>query len=103
MTKTATKIRDIDNPGGRAIQALYRVTPPVSWSKYDEDSGEYVERTNDYVIASASNVMFSGPETLLFPATEDGEVASWLDLHGSFRGELDHEQALRNAGYEVIS
>lgn len=45
--------------------------------------------------------MFSGPETYIFPANEDGKVVHWAELEGSFRGGLDHERALRNAGFEV--
>ncbi|MDQ0241245.1 hypothetical protein [Arthrobacter bambusae] len=56
---------------------------------------------NEYVIVSAVNALYSGPETYIFGATEDGEVADWLELHGSYRGGLDHAAALSGAGYEV--
>lgn len=46
--------------------------------------------------------MFQGPETFLFPADGKGNITSWGELDGSFRGAIDHEQALRNAGYVVI-
>lgn len=50
---------------------------------------------------SAADVMFSGPETYIFPANEDSIVVHWGELEGSFKGGLDHERALRNAGFEV--
>lgn len=57
------------------------------------------------VIVSATDAPFSGPETYLFPATEEslekGDPSSWGELGGSFRGRKDHAEALRNAGYEV--
>lgn len=45
--------------------------------------------------------MFSGPETYIFPADKTGEIVNWSELDGSFKGGLDHEQALVNAGFEV--
>lgn len=44
-----------------------------------------------------------GPETYVFAADEKGQIADWLDLPGSFIGSLDHERAMRGAGYEVES
>lgn len=59
----------------------------------------------DYVIVSATVVMYSGPETYIFGATkkslEENAAADAAELEGSYRGGLDHEQALKNAGYEV--
>ena len=67
-----------------------------------------------YVIVSAGDVRFpesesalrdlagDGPETVIFAAYEDGDVATMeVDLPGGFRGAMDHAQALRNAGYEI--
>jgi hypothetical protein len=65
---------------------LYKVTPPL-------DGHEHV--------AVSAVVAYSGPETYIFPADADGKVLSWGELDGSFRGDLDHEAALRLAGYEV--
>lgn len=57
---------------------------------------------NKYVVVSATNVMFSGPETYIFAYDLDnGQVSNWSDLEGSFRGSLDIEKALNNAGYTV--
>ena len=54
-----------------------------------------------YVVVSAAVVPFSGPETYIFGANKDGEVTEWGELDGSYRGGLDHDRALKNAGYEV--
>jgi hypothetical protein len=80
--------------------SLYRVDPPMTYGDLcdEEDKG-----TTEFVIVSAVNVPFSGPETYIFPADSDGEVVDWLELDGSYRGGLDHEAALRGAGYEVLS
>jgi len=72
---------------------LYRLSRPLK---------DYDGKGHRFVIVSAKDVMFSGPETYIFPATEDGEIVDWMEMPGSFRGSLDHNQALRNAGYEVV-
>lgn len=95
-TKTATFVKKV---GVRSdIDArLYRLDPPLAAK--DWDTGEMV--SHEYVRTSATVVMFSGPETYIFPADENGEVTDWGELEGSYKGGLDHEEALRGAGYEV--
>ena len=98
-TKTATKIKDLEDFTGRA--ALFRLSQPVAYD-YDWDTEQYKSET-EFVVVSATDVMFSGPETYIFPASEDGEIVNWSELDGSFKGALDHELALRNAGFEVVT
>lgn len=64
---------------------------------------ELSEPLNGYsmVVVSASDVPYSGPETYIFGADSAGEIDSWIELPGSFRGALDHVAALEAAGYEV--
>lgn len=88
---TATLIKHLNNFTGDA--RLYRLT-----GYGDDDRG-----TAEFVIVSAANVMFSGPETYIFPANDEGEVTDWREQEGSFRGGLDHTAALRGAGYEVTA
>jgi hypothetical protein len=80
-------------------QAIFKLDPPMINENWD---GSIVEE-HEYVLVSAANVMFSGPETYIFPANKEGEVIEWGELPGSFRGGLDMEEALNNAGYEVIT
>lgn len=83
MSKTATQIKRISSAGEAY---LYRLSEPLAGS--------------DFVVVSATE--FGGRyETYIFPATQDGKVADWGELPGSFQGGYDHEQALANAGYEV--
>ncbi|MBT2587920.1 hypothetical protein [Arthrobacter sp. ISL-95] len=56
--------------------------------------------SHDHVVVSGINNEW-GAETYIFGADESGEVASWGELSGSFRGYVDHAEALRGAGYEV--
>ncbi len=96
-TKTATFLRDVSKQNrARGVQKLYQVTPPMKSQDWNGNAAEY-----QYVIVSAVDVMFSGPETYIFPATAGGEIAEWGELEGSFKGALDHEKALHNAGYTV--
>ncbi len=84
MKKTAKFIKNIHGMKGEA-------------KLYKTEGGELPE----YVVVSAVVAMFSGAETLIFEANEDGEILNWSDLDGSYRGDLNHEQALENAGYTV--
>lgn len=104
MKKTATLVARKD---GRGLGRVYRLNPPVpihDWSEEHDRSectGKSPCRTTEYVWVSAADVPFSGPETYIFPSTDTGEVTDWGELDGSYRGGLDHEEALRGAGYEV--
>lgn len=81
----ATFIKDLVGWTGHA--SLYKLDEPLDG--------------HEYVIVSATNAMFTGPETYIFPSTEDGECEDFGELEGSFKGDLNHYTALRNAGYEV--
>ena len=74
--------------GFRGDARLYRLTPPL-----DGD---------EYVIVSAADTL-DGPETYIFAADALASVIDWRELDGSYKGGLDHAQALRNAGYEVTA
>ncbi len=81
--KTAKLVKNLD--GWRGEARLYRLAPPLDG--------------NEYVVVSATNAMFSGPETYIFASDEAGKVDCYGELDGSFRGGLDHAKALRGAGY----
>ena len=86
----ATLIKNL--AGWKGDARLYRVDPPI---QFNED------RKTNYVVVSAATVMFSGPETYIFPASSEGEILDWLELPGSFRGAMDHARALEGAGYSI--
>lgn len=91
---TATFVKQ-KNGNGQA--AVYRLDPPLDITDWDDK----VTGTTEHVWVSAAEVMFSGPETYIFACDADGEVTDWGELTGSYRGGLDHAEALRGAGYEV--
>lgn len=91
--KTATRINGKTEGRGTGEMRLYKLDPPMEGDEYTG--------LIEYVIVSATVAMFSGAETYIFPADADGEITDWGELDGSFRGALDHEQALHNAGYSV--
>jgi hypothetical protein len=88
-SETAKKIKSLD--GWKGDAALYELSKPV------RSRG----RSYTHVIVSAVVAPFTGPETYIFPATPDGEVANYGELPGSGRGFLDHAKALRDAGYTL--
>lgn len=97
---TATEMNKLDGFTGDA--RLYRLDPPVETERHSWTTEADVKHY-EYVIVSAVNVMFSGPETYIFGADSKGEIQSWSDLNGSFQGDLDHVRALKGAGYEVVT
>ena len=93
--KTATKVRELE--GWRSHAILFRLSEPMEYGHYEDDQG-----STEYVIVSAVVADFSGPETYIFPAREDGTSISMSELNGSYRGGLDHREALAGAGYTVV-
>lgn len=71
---------------GMADARVYRVEPPLEG--------------HEHVVVSA--VSWFVTETYIFPSDGVG-VTGWGELEGSFKGDVDHERALRGAGYEVAS
>jgi hypothetical protein len=67
--------------------ALYRMEPPLDG--------------HGFVIASATSLTPTGPETYLFPADAEGGVVSWAKMDGSYRGGLSHAEAFAGAGYSI--
>lgn len=96
--KTATELRRLNGFEGDA--RLFELSESITYD-YDYESRKDRSSTR-FVIVSAVAAMFSGPETYIFPADEQGQVVHWGELEGSFKGSLDHAQALENAGYIVV-
>lgn len=81
------KAKFIKNPVGfRGDARLYRLDEPLN--------------NNEFVIVSGISNEF-GIETFIFGADEEGEISDFTELEGSFKGDIDHERALENAGYDV--
>lgn len=93
--KTAQFVKTL--PGFTGTAKLYKLDPPMQITDWDDK----IIGEAEYVVASATVAMFSGPETYLFPSTAKGEIVGWSELRGSYRGGLDHTHALNGAGYEV--
>lgn len=92
---TATLIEGVENRPGKA---LYKVEPPMVGEDWEGKKSKH-----NYVLVSAVNAMFTGPETYIFPARKDGAVTDYGELDGSYRGGLSHARALRNAGYKIVA
>lgn len=89
-------IKNLDDPQRDIAvgfgKKLWKVTPPIGYDE-DWDTGKFRKNT-DYIVSSAASVMFSGPETYIFPADEEGTIIDWGELQGSYRGGLDHDEAI---------
>jgi len=92
--KTATLMGKKPSMDGVVQRRHYRLSEPIA--ARDWPGGE----ASDHVIVSAS-VVSGVPETYIFTADASGNIKSWVECDGSFRGALDHDEALRRAGYEV--
>ena len=66
--------------GFNGVTGLYELSEPLKPYAIDENDSEY-----NYVVVSAA-ITYSGPETYIFGADENGNVDSWLELPGSIRG-----------------
>ena len=95
--KIAHKIKKLDSFRGEA--ELFRTEPPHEGHEYVAVSAIKPKPTGITEIDSFPGLL--DPETYIFGANADGEVVSWSELPGSFKGAMDIPQALRNAGYEV--
>lgn len=88
--KTATLVCKLS--GFRGDARLYSLSEPMK----DDNDVEV-----DHVIVSAVVAFGGEPETYIFPSNAEGKVLSWLEMDGSFRGELNHAKALLDAGYTI--
>lgn len=96
--KTAKLIKRLEGFTGDA--RLYELSEPVEYDKLWGES-DAPAKTTRFVIVSATHAMFSGPETYIFPADENGNVINWGELDGSGKGSLSHESVLEDAGYAL--
>ncbi len=94
MLGKAHFIKDMEGMRGKA--SVYRLDPPLV-----EEDWEEKEKGAQFVVVSAFDVPFSGPETYIFQADEDGEILNWSEMGGSFKGGLSHVDALEGAGYTI--
>jgi hypothetical protein len=85
---------DLKQTKSRGHARLYRVTPPLA---------DFDGNLHDYVVVSAVEVPYEGPETYIFPAAAGAdEPTAWLEMPGSERGTLSHERVLHALGYRIV-
>ena len=78
-----TFIRNLDM--GTGEMQLYKLSEPATHT--------YCAKSFYYVVISATMVLWEGPETYIFAADETGEILSWSELPGSFKGGWSHNEA----------
>lgn len=86
-------VRDVEGFTGKA--SLYRLSEIIEYGFGDETNH------TGYVIASTAIDPFTGIQTYIFPADEDGNVLDWGELTGSRKGTTSHAEVLSGAGYPL--
>jgi hypothetical protein len=90
VRKSAIAIKNVKEAKGRAC--LYRLSDPLMGYEYVVVSAAKDARDRHNEIIG---------ETFIFGSDETGKVRSFLELPGSYRGGLDHQKALNDAGYDI--
>ena len=89
IRKSAVAVKSIKEAKGTAC--LYKLSEPL--------------RGYEYVVSAAKDGTDSFNqtigETFIFGSDETGRVISFLELPGSYKGGLDHQKALNDAGYDI--
>lgn len=87
MAIKATFVKNVTLGRSDGVVKLYKLSEPVEGT--------------EYVVVSAIpfNYDTGNPETCIFPSDSDG-IATWRKMKGSFQGAMDHDRALRGAGWE---
>lgn len=99
--KTATQIPNPNESYFGGDARLYKLSEPVEYTTLNYESRKYETLDTSHVIVSAVNALYTGPETYIFPANENGKLIDWMELPGSFRGDQDHHRALAGLGYSA--
>ena len=89
MKKIAEFIKNIKHENGLGTlvnQKLFKLNTPLDGYTFVVTSGAYV---------------FGIPETYIFGTDENGKIANWGELTGSFRGSINHSKAIKDAGYKI--
>ena len=77
---------------GKGLACLYKLSEHLVGYEYVVVSAAKDHRDGD-------NMMIG--ETFTFGSDETGQVKSFLELPGSYKGGLDHQKALNDAGYDI--
>ena len=105
MSKTAIFVRDLVIPEDfTGVQKLYLLSKDVDYFEWSKDCSYSRILSTGYVVVSAVVLEFLREvqtETYIFPANKEGQILSFRELPGSYKGGLDHETALNNMGYTL--
>jgi hypothetical protein len=84
--------------------AVFKLEPPYEHKEWEDSDIEIIH----YVAVSCLSMAFDTgmPETYIFPCDAKGNITSWGELEGSFRGGgydmvEDRMKALNGLGYEA--
>ena len=103
---TATYISAISDFEGDA--RLYKLNPRVRYTRYNHEGVKETHESTYVVVSAIPGIAIKGivvnpmPETYIFPADNTGHITSWTELKGSFKGSMNHQQAINNMGYTLV-
>jgi hypothetical protein len=90
MRKSAVAVKSIKEAKG--VACLYKLSEPLVGYEY-----VVVSAARD----ASNNYEEQIGETFIFGSDESGKIKSFLELPGSYKGGLDHQKALNDAGYDI--
>ena len=90
IRKSAVAVKSIQEAKGAAC--LYKLSEPLGGYEYVVVSAarDATDKFNNLV-----------GETFIFGSDETGKIKSFIELPGSYKGGLDHQKALNDAGYDI--
>ena len=91
----ANPVQLVQRGEGRVTAVLWKLTEPQRLYQLNYDTDEYESTEYEYV--ETSGTTYTVPhETYVFACKPNGEWITGLELPGSFRGSIDHAQAIGN-------
>lgn len=101
----ATFVRKLTDFRGDA--RLFKLSKPFQYDRYDPSNKKEIPVVVEFVVVSGIDTssiheLLNERETYIFAANSKGEISDWLELKGSFKGKIDHAQALKNMGYKTV-
>lgn len=87
--------------GLEADQRVFMMDPPLDGNEFVCVSATTMNKIARLANSYGVNLKLE-PETYIFACDAAGFITNYGELEGSYRGGMNHAQALMNAGYEIV-
>lgn len=77
---------DYSRRWGGGMRKVYEIDPPVAYGR---------GKSTRFVVADYADTFDRGPETMVFPSDEHGEVLDWCDLFVGCGNMVEDDSAVR--------